>query len=88
MIILLFQAASVTTTIRTTTDLLTPPADSSDISCNFEVGLCGWSQNKDDKFDWKRNKGRTPTANTGRPTHYMYFKSALKMHFLSTFPIF
>ena len=81
MIILLFQAASVTTTIRTTTDLLTPPADSSDISCNFEVGLCGWSQNKDDKFDWKRNKGRTPTANTG--THYIL--KVFKMHFLSTF---
>lgn len=33
--------------------------------CNFEASFCGFNQAKDDKFDWTRRTGRTPSSNTG-----------------------
>lgn len=33
--------------------------------CNFESGLCTWTQAKDDQFDWTRVQGGTGTTNTG-----------------------
>ena len=33
--------------------------------CNFEASFCGFKQAKDDKFDWTRKTGRTPSSNTG-----------------------
>lgn len=33
--------------------------------CNFEASFCGFIQAKDDKFDWTRRTGRTPSSNTG-----------------------
>ncbi|XP_005091598.2 MAM and LDL-receptor class A domain-containing protein 1 [Aplysia californica] len=35
------------------------------IGCNFEVDLCGWTQNTDDDYDWRRNSGPTPSFSTG-----------------------
>ncbi|XP_068547552.1 IgGFc-binding protein-like isoform X6 [Anas acuta] len=35
------------------------------ISCTFDVDFCGWEQAVDDNFDWIRNKGPTPSPNTG-----------------------
>ncbi|KAH9500038.1 hypothetical protein Btru_076221 [Bulinus truncatus] len=44
-----------------------PPICKAGVSqgCDFEVDLCGWSDDLTDQFDWSRNKGDTPTANTG-----------------------
>ncbi|KAH9500040.1 hypothetical protein Btru_076223 [Bulinus truncatus] len=44
-----------------------PPICKAGVSqgCDFEVDLCGWSDDLTDQFDWSRNKGETPTANTG-----------------------
>ncbi|XP_065051141.1 uncharacterized protein LOC135680862 isoform X2 [Rhopilema esculentum] len=36
-------------------------------SCDFESGLCTWSNLNDDNFDWQRTKGRTPSPYTGPP---------------------
>ncbi|XP_070566354.1 scavenger receptor cysteine-rich domain-containing protein DMBT1-like isoform X2 [Ptychodera flava] len=33
--------------------------------CDFQHGFCTWSQSCFDNFDWKRNKGSTPTPFTG-----------------------
>ena len=33
--------------------------------CNFDINLCGFNQEKDDKFDWIRRKGSTPSRSTG-----------------------
>ncbi|XP_040423240.1 IgGFc-binding protein-like [Cygnus olor] len=35
------------------------------ISCTFDVDFCGWEQAINDNFDWIRNKGPTPSPNTG-----------------------
>ena len=34
-------------------------------TCNFDVSLCGFVQGTDDKFDWTRRKGNTPSSGTG-----------------------
>ncbi len=34
-------------------------------SCDFENGLCGFSNLNDDKFDWIRHSGQTPSILTG-----------------------
>ena len=34
-------------------------------TCNFDVSLCGFVQGTDDKFDWTRHKGNTPSSGTG-----------------------
>ncbi|PAA80981.1 hypothetical protein BOX15_Mlig025956g4, partial [Macrostomum lignano] len=53
--------------------------------CNFETGICSWTQAGDDDFDWTRNRGPTPTAGTGPTTDhttgtadgwYMYIRSS------------
>merc|ERR1719494_329267 len=33
--------------------------------CNFEWGLCGWQNLRDDEFDWTRSKGMTDSIGTG-----------------------
>ncbi|CAH1263488.1 PKD1L3 [Branchiostoma lanceolatum] len=35
--------------------------------CDFETGMCGWTQDSEDDFDWSRHKGSTSTENTGPP---------------------
>eukprot|EP00794_Sanderia_malayensis_P012673 gene12673-13974_t len=35
------------------------------LDCTFQNGLCNWVQDSRDKFDWKVNKGRTPSSETG-----------------------
>ena len=40
--------------------------DSLVVSCDFDNGLCfGWSQSRQDVFDWKLYSGPTPSSNTG-----------------------
>ncbi|KAH3887671.1 hypothetical protein DPMN_011689 [Dreissena polymorpha] len=35
------------------------------VDCNFDQGLCTWTQDKGDNFDWTLNRGPTPTTLTG-----------------------
>jgi len=43
-----------------------PPPPTASFSCNFEMGLCGFEQDKaDDKFDWTRRNKNTPSGRTG-----------------------
>ena len=34
-------------------------------SCNFENGLCGYTNIGGDQFDWTRGRGGTPSSLTG-----------------------
>ena len=34
-------------------------------SCNFDGDLCGFTQSRNDKFDWTQNSGSTPSGGTG-----------------------
>ena len=34
-------------------------------SCDFENGYCGYTNIDDDKFDWIRHSGDTPSVKTG-----------------------
>ena len=34
-------------------------------SCNFDKEMCGFSQSRNDKFDWSRRSGSTPSSSTG-----------------------
>ena len=33
--------------------------------CNFDHGMCAWTNDKTDQFDWTLNKGSTNTTGTG-----------------------
>lgn len=35
------------------------------MDCNFDKDECGFRQDKNDKLDWTRRKGSTPSTNTG-----------------------
>ena len=53
--------------------------------CDFEYGMCGWQNLKNDKFDWQRHRGPTSSFGTG-PTqdhtsrsqsgYYLYIESS------------
>ncbi|CAH3142232.1 unnamed protein product [Porites lobata] len=56
-----------------------PPA----ITCNFDVSMCGFQQDKNDKFDWTRHKGATLSSGTGPSGdhtsgkgYYMYIETS------------
>ncbi|EDO47788.1 predicted protein [Nematostella vectensis] len=34
-------------------------------ACDFEKDLCGWNDTSKGSFDWRRDRGGTPSANTG-----------------------
>ena len=34
-------------------------------TCNFDASMCGFVQDKNDKFDWTRQKGPTSSSGTG-----------------------
>ncbi|KAM9501604.1 MAM and LDL-receptor class A domain-containing protein 1 [Clarias gariepinus] len=66
---------------------------SSELMCNFEDGLCNWTQDKEDIFDWTWNKGPTPTPNTGPfkdhtwssvSGHYLFIESSAPQQFKDT----
>jgi len=63
------QPASVTTTQPPTTAstaaTATPPPNPQSVTCDFEAGLCSWTQLHDDNFDWTRHQGSTSSTNTG-----------------------
>ena len=35
------------------------------LTCSFENNLCNWRQSKNDRFDWTRISGSTPSSGTG-----------------------
>ena len=37
----------------------------SSFDCDFEAGLCSWTQTSTDNFDWSRNSGSTSSTGTG-----------------------
>ncbi|XP_051533001.1 apical endosomal glycoprotein [Myxocyprinus asiaticus] len=39
---------------------------SGDLSCNFEVNLCGWYQDQTDNYDWRLHSGMDHTIHDGR----------------------
>ncbi|TRY88578.1 hypothetical protein DNTS_034551 [Danionella cerebrum] len=39
---------------------------SGDLSCNFEVNMCGWYQDHTDNYDWKLRSGMDHTVHDGR----------------------
>ncbi|XP_051809676.1 zonadhesin-like [Acanthochromis polyacanthus] len=52
------------------------------LHCNFERGLCQWSQMLTDAFDWTWHSGSTPTIRTGPSSdhttgggHYLYIEA-------------
>ncbi|KAJ7394105.1 Serine protease 56 [Desmophyllum pertusum] len=64
------DAACATTPPIPPTPPTPPPATATaapaiDVACDFEKDLCNWSQAKNDKFDWTRRSGRTPSSSTG-----------------------
>ncbi|KAM7427033.1 hypothetical protein ABFA07_021757 [Porites harrisoni] len=59
------------------------PSPPSAITCNFDVSMCGFVQDKNDKFDWTRRKGATSSSGTGPSGdhtsgkgYYMYIETS------------
>ncbi|XP_071828952.1 scavenger receptor cysteine-rich type 1 protein M130-like isoform X6 [Apostichopus japonicus] len=52
----------VTSTPETTTFVTTLTGD---LDCDFETGLCSYSQSYNDQLDWTRRTGSTPSYSTG-----------------------
>ncbi|KAM9308125.1 MAM and LDL-receptor class A domain-containing protein 1 [Gastrophryne carolinensis] len=57
----------------------------SELQCDFEDGLCNWTQDSEDDFDWTRYQGQTPTLDTGPMRdhtlgsvkgHYLYIETS------------
>ncbi|XP_020612542.1 MAM domain-containing protein 2-like [Orbicella faveolata] len=51
--------------------------------CNFDTSMCGFAQDSNDKFDWTRRKGSTPSRATGPSVdhttgngYYMYIETS------------
>ncbi|CAL8292300.1 unnamed protein product [Lota lota] len=68
---------------------------SPELQCDFEEGMCSWSQDVsgDDVFDWTRVRGPTPTLSTGpwkdhtlgqAAGHYLYIESSAPQEFGDT----
>ncbi|CAH1786792.1 unnamed protein product, partial [Owenia fusiformis] len=54
--------AQATTTMAPFTP---PPTKAPLLECTFEYDFCGWEQDSNNKYDWLRQNGRTPTRKTG-----------------------
>ncbi|XP_077692352.1 apical endosomal glycoprotein [Eretmochelys imbricata] len=51
------QSAAVDNVAFVNCDPRFTPPDASELSCNFEMGLCGWYQDQSDDFEWVRGTG-------------------------------
>ena len=57
--------------------------DSLVVSCDFDNGLCfGWSQSKQDVFDWTLYSGRTSSSNTGPSSDHTSGSGLLILKFI------
>ena len=51
-------------------------------ACTFQTNLCGWNQDKTDKFDWTRHysgtssTGTGPSSGAGGHGYYMYIETS------------
>jgi hypothetical protein len=73
-----------TTTLEPTT-----PYPKSVLDCDFEGrNMCGWKSERDAKFSWLLNRGRTPTSFTG-PTsdHTTFSDSGTYIYIESGYPL-
>ncbi|KAJ7393987.1 Meprin A subunit beta [Desmophyllum pertusum] len=50
--------------------LLVNVAFGAEFTCNFDKDNCGGINRKDDKFDWSRRAGSTPSSGTGPPSDH------------------
>lgn len=41
------------------------PSNAVPFDCNFESGICAWTQSRADRFDWTRHRGSTGSLLTG-----------------------
>ncbi|XP_075761842.1 apical endosomal glycoprotein isoform X2 [Pelodiscus sinensis] len=62
---LVVQSAAVDDIVFVNCDPHFTPPDASELSCNFERGLCGWYQDQSDDFEWMRGLGSDHTTGTG-----------------------
>lgn len=53
------------------------------IPCDFESGLCGWTQDTTDDFDWTSHSGTTDVVGTGPSNDHTLGTSAGKHCFPS-----
>ncbi|XP_020615551.1 meprin A subunit beta-like [Orbicella faveolata] len=60
----LYKCSGSSVNPQTPPPRVTPPPTAS-FSCNFDKSLCGFKQDKDDKFDWRRHSGNTRSGGTG-----------------------
>ena len=49
-----------------------PTAQPSPYDCDFESGICSYTQDKSDRFDWTRANGPTGSASTGPATDHTF----------------
>ena len=59
-----YHSLAATTPFPTTAPPITTPAPSP-FDCTFESGLCRFTNDRADDFDWRRDKGGTPSVKTG-----------------------
>ncbi|XP_064418250.1 zonadhesin-like [Latimeria chalumnae] len=60
----LSTATSTVVTSNQPTDKITGPINCT-LDCTFDTDFCEWKQSATDNFDWTRNRGSTPSFNTG-----------------------
>ncbi|XP_074916785.1 apical endosomal glycoprotein [Chelonoidis abingdonii] len=51
------QSAAVDDVVFVNCDPRFTPPDALELSCNFEMGFCGWYQDQSDDFEWARGTG-------------------------------
>ena len=50
-------------------------------ACNFDsLSVCGFTQDKNDKFDWTRNRGSTSSSSTGPSADHSTGSGRLTKH--------
>ncbi|KAG5261821.1 hypothetical protein AALO_G00288910 [Alosa alosa] len=67
-------------------DCAPPSGPTGPLLCDFEAGLCGYSQDPEDSANWLRTRGPTPTVFTGPPGdhtsgrgHYLYIEASVML---------
>ncbi|XP_021371353.1 MAM and LDL-receptor class A domain-containing protein 1-like, partial [Mizuhopecten yessoensis] len=59
-----------TITTKVTTPGTTPSSSTNSVTCNFDYNFCGWTNPKNDDFDWTRQRGSTASSHTGPSTDH------------------
>ena len=50
------------------------------IGCNFDSSMCGFTQDKNDRFDWTRKRGSTGSPSTGPSSDHTSGNGRLTKH--------